>query len=723
MNGLLKKMLGTLRSAQSRSRTAPRKARRPFLEILEERVTPAGGFSRELLLPVRPAAPAFTVTAVSPTQVNLSWPYVAGVTGYLIDEWVNDGVIVNSWMQIGSVNSRGSSYAVTGLSPGTSYSFKVAAVNAAGATWATARSALTFPAAPVFTATAVSATEVNFSWDAVAGASSYLIDESVNGAWQQIGSMNSPYTSYAATGLSPGTSYSFKVAAVNAAGATWAVPRSALTFPDVPLFWTTAVSTTQINLGVIAAAGATSYVIDVWANGAWKQLGSLTPVSGASELNSGLNFPAVNLVPGATYTFDVGAVNASGTTWGTSRSAATPSLVLINVDHPAAGQPYGPVSGTLFGPSRHPSYLDVQQGGAEDCSLMATLAEVAARDPVLIEDMVTYVGTALEGGDLVGVYTVRFFTPFGNGFGEFFVTVDTELPGTMYAQTPGGVLWPALIEKAFAQANGKGWVTTKSPGNDSYDALDNMQPSWAMRAIIGAPASEFSTNPGNLPDAWKTGKLIVLSTSSTSSPPSPYIVGNHAYAVVGYDPWSATPFKVYNPWGTDSSAWIMSYNQWGGPDSSGWMINGKMVYGLFNASAAFLSQNFVNQSVGMDPDAPAPAAARWPVTRVVVILDDPSARATPAGSGLAAAATGAHERDHSPGDDFWTELGTAESAARFLGPPGSSIPGGSEGTAVRAAGTHELDPFASDALWTDLGTLEWAAPFLGPAGLSRRPGR
>jgi hypothetical protein len=42
------------------------------------------------------------------------------------------------------------------------------------------------------------------------------------------------------------------------------------------------------------------------------------------------------------------------------------------------------------------------------------------------------------------------------------------------------------------------------------------------------------------------------------------------------------PFEMFNPWGTNSSGWAP----------------GGQVYGLFNANAAFMSQNFITQAVG-----------------------------------------------------------------------------------------------------------------------------
>ncbi|MGD0045308.1 MAG: hypothetical protein ABSE84_33730, partial [Isosphaeraceae bacterium] len=86
--------------------------------------------------------------------------------------------------------------------------------------------------------------------------------------------------------------------------------------------------------------------------------------------------------------------------------------------------------------------------------------------------------------------------------------------------------------------------------------------------------------------AWNAGQLIVL---ATSNPSSSYIVGDHAYAVVNYTASSSMPFEVYNPWG--------------GTDSSVWCPVDPQVYGLFFASAGFLSQNFASQFIGTGTEA------------------------------------------------------------------------------------------------------------------------
>jgi hypothetical protein len=246
-----------------------------------------------------------------------------------------------------------------------------------------------------------------------------------------------------------------------------------------------------------------------------------------------------------------------------------------------------PLFSTTYG--SQPSYLDVEQSGGNDCWLLASLAEVADRDPQVIENMFVYQGTGLDGGIPVSYYSVKFFTPNGTGF---YVDVDTRLPleGEFYDQVENDLgsqcLWVALAEKAYVEANAFGYVSTGEEDNGSYAALNNADsPTVALQAISGNVAvfSDFNdalTMSLIISGAWNAGDLVVL---DTTTPTSSYIVGSHAYAVVGYNPSSSTPFELFNPWGTDSSGWA--------PSNSG------PKYGLFWASAGFLSQNFVEEDI------------------------------------------------------------------------------------------------------------------------------
>jgi hypothetical protein len=441
-------------------------------------------------------------------------------------------------------------------------------------------------AAPLMSATVVSASQVNLAWNSVAGASGYLVDEWINGAWQQIGNFGSGTTACHVTGLTPNTTYYFDVGAYDWSGTSWANYWSATTLVAAPTFTATAAGGTQVNMRWNSVAGATGYLVEEWINGAWQQIGNFGTATTACYVPG--------LTPNTTYYFNVGAYNALGTTWGTYKTVTT-SVTTMTFDHPAAGMAYSPVSGTLFGPSG-PSYLDVRQGEIGDCWLLSSLAVTAARAPQDIRNMFTYNGTATENGFVVGVYTVRLFDTYGVARN---IVVDTELPGggTEYDRPVNGVLWVALAEKAYAQANGHGWVGTQHMGVDSYAALDFGDPSWALHAITGNSAGAYYVNPTNIAAAWNAGQLIVITSSST---PGSYLVATHCYAVVGYNPASSMPFVVYNPWGTNSTGWAPA------------LYNGRQVYGIFNASGTFLLQNFDGQSIVYGAES-VPASPARPV--------------------------------------------------------------------------------------------------------------
>jgi hypothetical protein len=295
--------------------------------------------------------------------------------------------------------------------------------------------------------------------------------------------------------------------------------------------------------------------------------------------------------------------SGSGTNWTSLTGTALQHALAtwsLGTSHPAAATAYSSVNGTLFGPNG-PSYLDVSQGYLGDCWLLASLAETAARVPTDIKSMFLFDGSTVENGSQVNVYSVRFYDR--NGVAHY-VTVDTELPsgGTYYDRPVGGainavngsaspVLWVALAEKAYAEADAEGFVTTHNDGTNSYAVMNDGDSDWALQAITGKSASDFSINPSNVVNAWNEGKLVVL---CTSNPVSSYIVPGHCYAMVGYNASGSAPFEIFNPWGTDSSGWAPG--------------NANTKYGLFWANAPFVSQNFNVESFGVGAAHNGPGA-------------------------------------------------------------------------------------------------------------------
>src|SRR5881392_2647353 len=158
-----------------------------------------------------------TDSAVSSSQINLSWTASSdnvGVSGYRV---------YRNGTQIATTSAT--SFADTGLAASTTYSYTVAAYDAAGNLSAQSSPAsATTPAPPDttppsvptgLTASAVSSSQINLSWTASSdnvGVSGYRVYR--NGT--QIATTGA--TSFANTGLSPSTTYSYTVAAYDAAG-------------------------------------------------------------------------------------------------------------------------------------------------------------------------------------------------------------------------------------------------------------------------------------------------------------------------------------------------------------------------------------------------------------------------------------------------------------------------------------------------------------------------
>ena len=358
-----------------------------------------------------------------------------------------------------------------------------------------------------------------------------------------------------------------------------------LSAPQVtaPSFTAAPLAAHQVNLAWNHVSGVTGYVVDEWTGGAWKQIANLG--SGST------GYAVTGLAASTTYDFDVEAYNSASAAWANFQAVKTGAvdttfspLATDNNGHLLA---YNDVSGSLFG-ANGPKYTDVHQGQVGDCWLLASLAEVAVRDPQDIRNMFTYEGVAYTGNTAVNLYSVRFFNTAG--VAEY-VTMDQSLPqgGSYYASATNGVLWVGLAEKAYAEANSLGYVKTYAGPSSYYSALDKGQPSWALQAITGKPASSFSINPTNVAADWNKGDLIVLSSSANAG--DSLIVGDsqgtHAYALVTYTASSSYPFELYNPWGKSS------------------VIGGTVTYhglqvfgGAFLCPASLISHDFAAQNVG-----------------------------------------------------------------------------------------------------------------------------
>jgi fibronectin type 3 domain-containing protein len=174
-----------------------------------------------------PAAPSgLTATAASATQINLSWTNNAvNQSGFKVDR-SPDGV---TFAQIGTTGASTTSFSDSPLTPLTTYFYRVHATNSAGdSAYSNVASTATLadttpPTSPTnLTATAASSTQINLSWTASTdnvGVTQYQIQRCQGAgcnSFAQVGTSATP--SFPDSGLLAGTSYSYQVRALDAAG-------------------------------------------------------------------------------------------------------------------------------------------------------------------------------------------------------------------------------------------------------------------------------------------------------------------------------------------------------------------------------------------------------------------------------------------------------------------------------------------------------------------------
>jgi subtilisin len=175
-----------------------------------------------------PAAPTnLTATAVSSTQINLTWSDSDTETGFKIERCT--GADCSNFTQIATVGTNVTSYSNTGLTASTIYSYRVRAYNTAGdsdySNIATAitQAAPALPAAPSnLTAAVVSRSQINLTWtDNSSNETGFKIERCKGSTctnFTQIATVGANVTSYSNTGLSANTTYRFRVRAYNASG-------------------------------------------------------------------------------------------------------------------------------------------------------------------------------------------------------------------------------------------------------------------------------------------------------------------------------------------------------------------------------------------------------------------------------------------------------------------------------------------------------------------------
>jgi Domain of unknown function (DUF4082)/Fibronectin type III domain len=176
-----------------------------------------------------PAAPAtLTATAVSASQVDLSWSAAADATGYRVER-STDGA---TWASLAQLAGGVTSHSDTGLASGTTYHYRVVATNAGGesppspvaSATTPATGDLTAPTAPTGLKATSAKRKVNLSWvsstDAGgSGLAGYRVSRATAGSSGPFSPIATTTTaSYSDTTVTSKVSYWYRVTAFDGAG-------------------------------------------------------------------------------------------------------------------------------------------------------------------------------------------------------------------------------------------------------------------------------------------------------------------------------------------------------------------------------------------------------------------------------------------------------------------------------------------------------------------------
>jgi outer membrane protein assembly factor BamB len=173
--------------------------------------------------PPVPAAPANLSAVAGANQVNLSWTASTGAASYNIYMGTSAG---NEAATPVMATVSGVTAAVTGLTNGTTYFYVVKAVNAGGSSPASNEVSATPepppPSAPANLSAVAGATQVNLSWTASTGATSYDIFMGTASGGEATTPVMTGVSGVTATisGLTNGTAYFYVVKATNPGGSS-----------------------------------------------------------------------------------------------------------------------------------------------------------------------------------------------------------------------------------------------------------------------------------------------------------------------------------------------------------------------------------------------------------------------------------------------------------------------------------------------------------------------
>jgi hypothetical protein len=415
-------------------------------------------------------------------------------------------------------------------------------------------STVTTPAAPTGLTATASDKQMSLAWNASSGATSYNIYRSLTPGGEGATAYKTGVTTttFTDTGLTDGTTYYYKVTAVNSAGESGrsseisATPQA--TLPSIPSGLTASAGNGQVILSWNTSTGATSYYI----------YRSLTPGGeGATAYKPGVtttSFTDTGLTNGTTYYYQITAVNGAGESGKSSEASATPHVASTSLAIDAGGGAAGSfIADTDFsgGHKAHTNHTI-------DTSAVTNPAPQTVYQTERYGNF-TYTIPNLTPG---ATYTVRldFAEFYWNSAGRrlFNVSINgTQVLSSFDIFAAAGGEYKAIAESFTATADASGKITIKFTSvrdNAKVDGIEILSLSGApvttsnllgkegsSNESLGGLARYLSASLETIPAP--TTNLTVQAVHGSSSPSTPSFVAQKLLGQSLTDPYAWTPHQ------------------------------------------------------------------------------------------------------------------------------------------------------------------------------------
>ncbi|MEJ0099039.1 MAG: fibronectin type III domain-containing protein [Pseudomonadota bacterium] len=435
-----------------------------------------------------PAAPGSLVAVAGNAQATLTWAASSAATSYKLKRSTTSGGPYTTL-----TSPTVTSYIDSPLNNGTTYYYVVSAVNSAGeSTNSTQVSAaplapVVVPAAPTNLVASAGNAQVNLSWSASSGATSYTVKRSTTSGSGYATVTTSASTSYVDAGISNGTAYYYVVSASNSAGESAnsaqasATPQAPVTVPAPPLNLVATAGSGQVSLTWSASSGATSYVLKR----------STTSGSGYAQVvaTGSTSYIDTAVTGGTTYYYVVSALNTAGESANSAQSSATPQVV---VTVPAA--PTGLVA--TAGDSQV-SLSWTASSGATSYTVKRSTTSGGTYATVTTTASTSYVDTGRTNGTIY-YYVVSATNSAGEGANSTQASATPAASGATYSTTFGTAESP--ISEGGSWKHNNPWFTkVVTSGGRAYGTEPNPQnagkyeDSYAILNNASFPANQYAS--------------------------------------------------------------------------------------------------------------------------------------------------------------------------------------------------------------------------------------